>query len=174
MPSVVQLQQALSQLLDAKPDAKVEIRFQATLLRRFRHYLYLSEYQPRGNVSLSNLMVDIATLTLGDAATRVQIDPQRQLQFFIASQGVRVRMPVAGETVSVRFAVPGSLRCHPHMRDKGRELKKLWQEFDVPPWERDSVPLLYFNECIVAAIGYWVERKFVAASDQMGLDIQLK
>ncbi|MDX1281724.1 tRNA lysidine(34) synthetase TilS [Shewanella colwelliana] len=174
MPSVVQLQQALSQLLDAKPDAKVEIRFQATLLRRFRHYLYLSEYQPRCNVALSNLMVDITTLPLADVATRVQIDPQRQLQFFIASQGVRVRMPMPGETVSVRFAVPGSLRCHPHMRDKGRELKKLWQEFDVPPWERDSVPLLYFNERIVAAIGYWVERKFVAASDQMGLDIQLK
>ncbi|MED5524448.1 MAG: tRNA lysidine(34) synthetase TilS [Pseudomonadota bacterium] len=41
-----------------------------------------------------------------------------------------------------RFDLPGATRFHPHDRDQSRTLKKLWQEWGVPPWLRRHWPLL--------------------------------
>lgn len=46
----------------------------------------------------------------------------------------------------------------------GREhhslLKKLFQEWGIPPWLRDKVPLVYYNDELVAIIGYAVAEHF--------------
>jgi tRNA(Ile)-lysidine synthetase-like protein len=39
-------------------------------------------------------------------------------------------------------------------RPHRHELKKLFQQWQVPPWERDRVPLIYIEDELVAVVGY--------------------
>lgn len=41
-----------------------------------------------------------------------------------------------------------------------QSLKNLFQEWRVPPWERDRIPLLYLGEEIIAVLGYFVHPDF--------------
>jgi len=40
-------------------------------------------------------------------------------------------------------------------RQGTRDLKKLMQEWGVPPWMRDRIPLVYYGKKIIAVIGYY-------------------
>ncbi|MTD40938.1 tRNA lysidine(34) synthetase TilS [Erwinia sp. CPCC 100877] len=72
-------------------------------------------------------------------------------------QGMAVRPPADGERVTVRFRASGTV--HILGRAHGRPIKKLWQELGVAPWRRVTTPLLYYNECLIAAMGIFVTRE---------------
>lgn len=68
-----------------------------------------------------------------------------------------VRAPLLHEKVSIRFgSVTGLLyingRCH------ARKLKKIWQELNIPPWQRKLIPLLFYNDILIAALGIFTTR----------------
>ena len=71
-----------------------------------------------------------------------------------------LRMPQAGEAISIRFKAPGVL--HIVGRNGGRKLKKIWQEQGIPPWRRDTTPLLFYGETLIAAAGVFVTREGIA------------
>ena len=79
-----------------------------------------------------------------------------------------LRMPQAGEAVSIRFKAPGVL--HIVGRNGGRKLKKIWQEQGIPPWRRDTTPLLFYGETLIAAAGVFVTREG-AAVDEEGMSL---
>lgn len=69
-----------------------------------------------------------------------------------------VRAPLLEERVSVRFGLAQGL-LYISGRRHGRTLKKLWQELDIPPWQRDVTPLLFYNDVLIAALGVFVTRE---------------
>ena len=79
-----------------------------------------------------------------------------------------LRMPQEDETVSIRFKAPGLL--HIVGRNGGRKLKKIWQEQGIPPWRRDTTPLLFYGETLIAAAGVFVTREG-AADDEEGVSL---
>ena len=79
-----------------------------------------------------------------------------------------LRMPQADEAVSIRFKAPGLL--HIVGRNGGRKLKKIWQEQGIPPWRRDTTPLLFYGETLIAAAGVFVTREG-AAEDEEGVSL---
>ncbi len=50
-------------------------------------------------------------------------------------------------------------------RNGGRKLKKIWQELGVPPWLRDTTPLLFYGETLIAAAGVFVTQEGVAEGE---------
>ncbi|MGL5667350.1 MAG: tRNA lysidine(34) synthetase TilS, partial [Shewanella sp.] len=168
LPSYVQLQQILQQLMGAKEDAKVQIQIVDGVLRRFAGMLYLDNVNTASaapRITARELHQDILAL-LTQASTRLE---DKIAPFSLATAGTRLRLPKANEVVSLRYQLPGQFRCQPHFRDKGRELKKLWQECAVPPWLRADVGFLFYNERLVMALGLWVEKAFCAQGDDVGL-----
>lgn len=79
-----------------------------------------------------------------------------------------LRMPQADEAVSIRFKAPGLL--HIVGRNGGRKLKKIWQEQGIPPWRRDTTPMLFYGETLIAAAGVFVTREG-AAEDEEGVSL---
>ncbi|BBV42371.1 tRNA lysidine(34) synthetase TilS [Citrobacter portucalensis] len=79
-----------------------------------------------------------------------------------------LRMPQEDEAVSIRFKAPGLL--HIVGRNGGRKLKKIWQEQGIPPWRRDTTPLLFYGETLIAAAGVFVTREG-AAEDEEGVSL---
>ncbi|MGR8933117.1 MAG: tRNA lysidine(34) synthetase TilS [Gammaproteobacteria bacterium] len=77
------------------------------------------------------------------SATAAGIDPAIWNRAKIA-----VRYRQGGE----RIRLPGRYGRH--------ELKKLFQEHGVPPWEREKMPLLFFGEQLAAVGNIWIEADF--------------
>lgn len=82
----------------------------------------------------------------------------------VPGNGLAVRPATEDEKVSIRFTASGLL--HIVGRDKGRELKKIWQELGVAPWKRRTVPLLFYNEQLIAAAGYFITQQGEPGPDQ--------
>ncbi|MFW8120867.1 tRNA lysidine(34) synthetase TilS, partial [Klebsiella pneumoniae] len=75
-----------------------------------------------------------------------------------------LRQPAADEQVIVRFQAHGY--HHVVGRAGGREMKKLWQELGVPPWQRERIPLIYYNQTLIAAPGLFITRAGAAGETQ--------
>lgn len=82
-------------------------------------------------------------------------------------RGEGLRLPKAPPVVTVRYRLGGE-RCRPAGRRHSQRLKKLLQEAAVPPWMRDRIPLIYFEETLAAVAGQWVCEGFQARDDEQG------
>ncbi|AGC03569.1 tRNA(Ile)-lysidine synthase [Candidatus Blochmanniella chromaiodes str. 640] len=66
-----------------------------------------------------------------------------------------VRSPKSDEKISIIFGnIDGLLYILG--RNRGRHLKKIWQELGVPPWLRSRIPLLFYNKTLITAIGVFI------------------
>ncbi|WP_035387356.1 tRNA lysidine(34) synthetase TilS [Ferrimonas senticii] len=158
MPSQVQLSQA-TQLWQAREDSQPQLRWGGVSLRRYLDGIYVLR-EPMPPLPPAN-----QTMAFGDG--RLINGQQWQLQPCYSC--LRLRQPRADETVTVRFGISGSTKLQPAGRDRRRELKKLWQEQQVPPWQRPHVALLCYNDTVVAALGYWLEHSALANGDEAGV-----
>ena len=83
---------------------------------------------------------------------------------------------VCGKGLSSRFshkslvvkARAGGERCKPFGRSKSQKLKKLFQEYKVPPWLRNRLPLIFIKDEIAAVADLWVCEKFQTEKDKYG------
>jgi len=55
--------------------------------------------------------------------------------------------------VTVRFRRGGE-KLRPRGRQETHRLSKLFQEWKVPPWQRDRIPLLFRDDQLLAVVGY--------------------
>ncbi|WP_258405667.1 tRNA lysidine(34) synthetase TilS [Shewanella zhangzhouensis] len=174
-PSKIQLEEALTQLFTAKADAAVSLRFGHTRLRRFQGWLYADTEADNGSHSLACVTQTSVTQT---SAVQAPVTQQMLAEGIATPLGKLQLLPTGAETkgldgcfwqarvpqgaltgnLTLVYALPGSTKAWPVGRGKQRELKKLWQEFDVPPWLRTSIPMLCCDGALVAAAGVWVEK----------------
>ncbi|WP_058912355.1 tRNA lysidine(34) synthetase TilS [Entomohabitans teleogrylli] len=147
MPSRAALQRLWDEVACSKADAAPRLRFGAFEVRRYQQALWW-----------------VKTIT-GQRETVIDWpDTHKPLPLPAGlgwlrrhEGGMPVRVPRADEPVSVRFQVAGHL--HIVGRERGRTLKKLWQELGIPPWQRDTTPLLFYGEQLIAACGVFVTRE---------------
>ena len=69
--------------------------------------------------------------------------------------------------LNVRFRQGGEM-FHPAKREHSQRLKKLLQEANIPPWERDLIPLIYLDEELIAITGLWVSKKYAVSGNELG------
>ena len=65
----------------------------------------------------------------------------------------------------------GGERCKPFGRDKSQKINNLFQEFEIPDWKRNSIPLIYINDRIAAVGDLWVCDEFHTNLDESGISI---
>lgn len=155
MPSRDALQRLWQEVACSREDAAPRLVLGRFEVRRFRDRLYW--------------------LVLGNAVRDDVIDwpspwepltlPDGLGQLLTGTEGLAVRTPEEGEKVTVRFQAPGQF--HIPGRAGSRSLKKLWQEWDIPPWQRGRTPLIFYGEHFVAAAGVRVTREGEPLSDKV-------
>jgi len=69
------------------------------------------------------------------------------------------------DKLSVKFR-QGSERCKPVGRQHSQTLKKLLQEYEVPPWVRDRTPLIHINDQLAAVGDFWVNDGYAVQSEK--------
>lgn len=139
-PDAKRLDEMLRQVLDATPDAKLELGHDGKVLRRFRDELALLPV-----AALQGEVVFHACKSAGIDATKFNSGP------------VTLRARQGGERMRVAANRPS------------RTLKNLFQEAGIPPWERDRLPLLYCGEDLVWVPGLGIAAGYRAARGREGL-----
>ena len=169
MPSTEQLAQ-LRQQLNADDEKNPAVKVGEHYLRRYKGALYLTvDFD-----DVSDWQTDFSLCETGNCITLP--DHLGKLHFlktaFIDVQEVsqRVVMPSKEKKVTIRFH-HNNPTCLPDYRNHSRSLKKVLQELNIPPWQRKRIPFLYYDDVLVAAIGFFVCQEFLpkALSPQASL-----
>ncbi|MCT4710941.1 tRNA lysidine(34) synthetase TilS [Enterobacteriaceae bacterium H11S18] len=147
MPSRAALQRVWDEIALSREDANPRLKLGEHEVRRFQGALYwVPQVDGQGDTVL-NWKAPFAPLVL----------PAGLGTLNIGETGQAVRAPLADEPVSVRFKASGNL--HIVGRERGRTLKKIWQELQIPSWQRDTTPLIFYGEQLIAAPGIFVTRE---------------
>lgn len=158
-PSSATLAELRHQLLHAREDSGLSFELGESRLRRYRGIAWLIEPPPDDAPGGAMGWPDgIESLALPYGSVRRVwrpggIPPERW----------------ANGRPEIRFRVPG-LRCQPVGRQGRRDIKALAQEYDIPPWQRPWLPLLYVDRRLAAVAnccicepfgsyseGWWIE-----------------
>lgn len=158
MPSRAMLNRIWQEVALAREDATPCLRFGEFAVRRFQDCLWWVK-NIAGQRDTELIWALPGTLTLPDALGALSLLP-----------GGELRAPEPQEMVSVRFQAPGLL--HIVGRSGGRKLKKIWQELGVAPWQRDTTPLLFYGETLIAAADRFVTQQGQKRDGEQGVRLE--
>ncbi|MFM2485865.1 tRNA lysidine(34) synthetase TilS [Celerinatantimonas yamalensis] len=146
-PSQYQLQQ-ICQQMQCAPDRAPKIDINEGSLRRFQHFWQWVKPLPSATAliwSYPFAPINLPRMTLSMEA------------------GGQLRSPHINEIVKICFRPDvGTISMRPVGRGGSRTLKKLLQELQIPPWQRDHVPLLFYGEHWVALADQLIDERFIA------------
>ena len=159
--SLRRLNDALDQFCHAGADAAVRIVWHGVEMRRYRDQIWLLNV-PRQTVDKRPVDWVGEEMRLGPGLGLVRrrevpggIDPARW---------ERARVQIA-----YRYS---GLRCRPGGRSGTRSFKKITQEFGVPPWQRETLPVLMIDDRPAAIANCCVCHPFTVGKDEPGWFIE--
>lgn len=149
-PSEKTLHRLIDELIVARQDSEPMVTFGETVIRRYQHALYCLQQSPPQMQTISWPHFPNA-LDLGNQMGILDVES--------SDQGLAIP-PLS--SVEVRFRQGGErLRWH----GQTKALKKLCQQWQIPPWVRDRIPLIYVNDVLAAVVGYAVSDDFYTEQD---------
>ena len=160
MPQAVQLNDMLQQLCDARQDAAVCVNYSDWQVRRYRGKVYvlhaLGDFD-RGVVMPWNGEAELIwpALNVLLCFDRKQHPPRDAKGSSAISLA---KLQLAPVTLRLRR---GGESMRPHPDAATRSLKNLLQEYRIPPWQRDRLPLLYCGDELVCVPGVSVAADFL-------------
>ncbi len=146
----------IQRMLDARPDAQPLVRFKTVEIRRYRDRLVAARAVVRPGLCSEYAWHLPRTLRLPHGELSVERAIAAGIRASAVARGCRVRFRRGGE------------RCRPAGRRHRMRLKHLFQEWGVPAWQRDRIPLVYVGEEIAAVAGFCVCDPFAAAAGEPG------
>lgn len=157
VPSSVQMRELQVSVIDAAQDANPSLLLGSVEVRRYQGRLYV--VPPHRDVSAWTGELELGeTLGLPDGLGSIVVKP--------AELGGMIRAPLEGEVVRISFN-PEGISAHPAGRQGKRKLKKLFQEYGVPSWERRRTPILFYGEKVAAVAGLFVCEGFVGGECEL-------
>ena len=159
MPSESHLAQIMQQLLTAKQDANISIVLQHLTLKRYQHRAYL-----------------VAIKHVQDFTLEWHGEPQLNLPngttlYFKQALGQGFVFKTNQLILQVSNRV-GQTYFKPQANRPSKTLQHLLQEANIPPWQRDCLPLIYWQGQLVIIPTVGVLHDFVAKEHEMGLTVE--
>lgn len=162
LPSDIKLQHVCSDILRSRSDAMPLVKWSGVEMRRHRNALYAMPPLEKISESIEIPWNDLQhPLPLPGSLGSLQATPHAKGIVFPTNAHLTIRFRQGGE------------RCHLATSQGSRSLKKLFQEWDVPSWQRNRIPLLYCNDQLACVVGYCVCRDFIASSNEKSWKIYL-
>lgn len=156
LPSEKKMHAIKNELLRAAGDKNPRLLFGETELRRYRDDIFLFD----------------KTQSLG---TRQEIIWDFSADLIIPNIGILQSKKIfsAGLTTQIKKVIikfrEGGERIV--VNGKRRRLKNCLQDWGVPVWERENLPLIYADNRIVSVANYFVDRAFTAKENEAGYQI---
>jgi len=151
MPSTVTFQRLIHEVLFSRADAMSEVSWDKVQVRRYQNRLYLEPKKLFELPSSFEWTEFPKSLMLADQGFH--------LSAIKAISGFKLPH---GAAIQVRFRQGGEKFM---WHGQTKQLKKLVQEWKIPPWLRDRVPLLYIDGQLAVVVGYAISDVFYAEGD---------
>ncbi|MGL4232083.1 MAG: tRNA lysidine(34) synthetase TilS, partial [Casimicrobium sp.] len=168
MQSAQRIAEWEAQLASDTPTQRVRLEHAsfAGSIRRYRDHIYFVEARYATPID-ANLRVpwrNTATIAFGDRALRLTQENARQ-----SSPSTNLLRPIKlGETAIFRQRQESdSIRLSPN--EIGTSLKNLFQQFGIPPWQRERWPILEIDSVVAAVPGLAVGHAYRANDDEDGV-----
>ena len=146
-------------LINSQQDTNPVITFSGFEFRKYQNNLYLL----KSNIDQDNLENDMywnTSLALRLPVLNIEIKS-------VHAVGEGLNLKLLNRPLKICFRKGGE-KFHPVKRQHSQSLKKLLQEANIPPWERNAVPLLYFNDELIAVVGLWISKKYAVNENEEG------
>ncbi|BGI51128.1 MAG: tRNA lysidine(34) synthetase TilS [Arsenophonus endosymbiont of Ceratovacuna japonica] len=161
MPSRVQLKQIWQDVICAKPDAEPKFILSNNIIRRFKNQLWLlPKFSDLTKIFLTWIIPNELKL------------PDNLGTLVITDYGNSFRAPFSYENVTIRFGLTGRIKIIG--REHTRHSKKLWQELGIAPWLRKRIPLIYYNDKLITAVGIFITKEGQYIQGKSKLIVQVK
>ena len=144
MPTALQLDRVLSEVIPARDDAQPLVSWPGASVRRYRNGLYLLPEKLTAALEYLDFSGSRAELGGGLGALNFESGAEVGLSEQRITRGLNIRPRIGGE------------KFQPEGQSHTRKLKKLLQEEGVVPWMRDRLPLVYSGEQLVAVGDLWM------------------
>ncbi|WWO99231.1 MAG: tRNA lysidine(34) synthetase TilS [Candidatus Dasytiphilus stammeri] len=146
IPSRNILQCIWHQVICSRKDASPCLKIGKYEIRRYRHAIYLINIMPPIRDDVLHWSSPWEPLKLPQNLGTIKMK--------LNNHGITIRSPLKGEQVTIRFKIKGKFYVLGRMHSK--PIKKLWQEYSVPPWLRERIPLIFYNDKLIAALGVFI------------------
>ena len=151
MLSLAQLDQLIRDVIFARQDANPQFKLGEKLVRRYQQKLYLTdkfadlrEIQidiiPNQRIALPDGLGEFIALRQENSISFQWLDKISTLAF-------------TEKPIQIRFKYSGKVK----LAEKGvnEDIKKIWQNLSVPPWQRNRIPLIFYGEHLKSAVGFF-------------------
>ena len=165
MPQLVQLDDMLQQLCNARQDAAVCVNYSGWQVRRYQGRVYALP-------ALEDFDSNLVLPWHGEAELEWPALHTRLLFRHGHSPGISsAKLQRAAVTLRLRQGGE-TLRFHPNAAT--RTLKNLLQEQHITPWNRDRMPLLYCGEKLVCVPGVAIAAEYLANGHESAIAVELQ
>ncbi|MCB5184089.1 tRNA lysidine(34) synthetase TilS [Methylobacillus gramineus] len=162
LPNSSRLQEMLQQLLIAKQGSQLKVLVGGNV--------WLRRYQGYACIELAGEVTENLALQWQGEAELLLPNNGRLLFSWQAGQGLAFDR-LANKVLTIRHR-EGRERFKPDARRPTRTLRYLYQEHNVPPWQRECQPLIYSKDQLVIVPGIGVTHSLHAAADELGLVVE--
>lgn len=157
LPSTSCLQRVIDEVCLAKQDSMPLVSWAGVDVRRYQDQLYFMPALAEHDVNQMLECNDIDDLYIN---TQCTLSWQQQ-----NGKGLKKDLITAG--LNVRFRQGGE-RIQLPKQTHHKTLKHLFQQWAIPPWQRDRIPLLFDGDQLVAVAGYAVDKKSSVLAGEQG------
>lgn len=151
MPTSAQLQAVIAELIFAKADSTPEVVLGEKCVRRFRQTLFLLEKSvPIPQPEKLHIPAELGKWQLSSTFSLERT--AQGLICNIAEQIHRLCLPseLCDQPLTLTFGHQGKVQ--EYGKAHREEMKKIWQRLGVPTWERQTTPLLFWQEQLLAVL----------------------
>ena len=164
MPSKDLLDELLRQVLTAKKDAELKIELSEDYeIRRYQDEIYLVKKNQQTNKNYEIVWQGEPEILLPDGS---------KLKFKkVKGRGISfTKIKDKKLIISNR---KGGESFKPDSKRPTKKVKQLLQESDLPPWERESLPLIFVGNELASVPNFGVDIKFKTKPEEVGLGVIL-
>ncbi|QLB15726.1 tRNA lysidine(34) synthetase TilS [Mannheimia granulomatis] len=150
MPSKSQLQAVIFELIFAKADKNPQFKMGDKVLRRYQQAIFITEELEA--IPPFEMVLNTETeLELPYQLGKI-IRHNQEIICKKIGKNDRLLLPIelANSALSLIIGQQGKVKCYgkPHRE----EMKKIWQAYGVPAWERDRTPLIFWQDKLIACL----------------------
>ncbi|WWP00318.1 MAG: tRNA lysidine(34) synthetase TilS [Candidatus Dasytiphilus stammeri] len=158
-PSFKIIQCIWREIICSRKDALACIRIGPNEIRRYHNAIYLLATTPSIKEHILDWKSPWQPLQLPNKLGVIKLHH---------SHGILMRSPnILSEKVSIRFKAKGKFLLLGRSAGR-RSIKKIWQEFAIPYWLRERIPLIFYNEILIAAMDVFITQEGYTANKKLG------
>ena len=162
MPSKDLLDELLRQVLTAKKDATLKIELTKNHeIRRYKDEIYLVRKDQNRSKNYEIIWKNESEIIL----------PNGSKLKFKKAKGKGISLSKIKDKKLIISNRKGGEFFKPDAKRPTKKIKQLLQESNLPPWERETLPLIFVEDDLAAVPNFGIDVKFQAKPNEIGLDI---